>query len=404
MAFEAGVVGKNLTEWQYGIASTKFRWNLSGTYQQVLPAYISTNADGSDEKEFLLEYFDSDENMLNAIFLKGYQWPFDVRKIANNGSSVVDVAVYEQMQKGRRVFLDFRRNPTELKDDFSNLPNEGYDYLKNSNALFGLPIDRLVHMNKPSIELYKNNGIDLHNEMLEIAVCAQHNNGGLGTNINWETNLSNFFAVGEVCGSHGVYRPGGSALNAGQCGSARAAQYAARKYKQSPLSKEELIEKVQDQILVKVAMCEAMADNKGVSNVLETRKQIGSLMSSFAAHIRTTKGLEKAIKQTKEKLDSFTQTIKDNYELPLAMQNYDLLVCQYVYMSAMLDYIKNGGTSRGSFMIDGKVGDSAVPLSDVIQETLYDGDCSFNWRNIRPIPNKDDWFENVWNEFMSQRQ
>ena len=37
IALEAGVVGRNLTESQYGIASIKFRWNLSGTYQQVLP-------------------------------------------------------------------------------------------------------------------------------------------------------------------------------------------------------------------------------------------------------------------------------------------------------------------------------------------------------------------------------
>ncbi|MCL2318445.1 MAG: FAD-binding protein, partial [Treponema sp.] len=28
-----GVVFSNITEWQYGIASTKFRWNLSGSYQ-----------------------------------------------------------------------------------------------------------------------------------------------------------------------------------------------------------------------------------------------------------------------------------------------------------------------------------------------------------------------------------
>ena len=48
IALEAGVVGRNLTESQYGIASIKFRWNLSGTYQQVLPRYVSTDRDGND--------------------------------------------------------------------------------------------------------------------------------------------------------------------------------------------------------------------------------------------------------------------------------------------------------------------------------------------------------------------
>ena len=45
------------------------------------------------------------------VFLKGYQWPFDSRKIAG-GSSLVDILVYiETVIKGRRVFLDFRENP-----------------------------------------------------------------------------------------------------------------------------------------------------------------------------------------------------------------------------------------------------------------------------------------------------
>ena len=57
MAFEAGAVGKNLTEWQFGMASLNPRWNVSGTYMQVLPAFISTDQEGKDEREFLLDYF-----------------------------------------------------------------------------------------------------------------------------------------------------------------------------------------------------------------------------------------------------------------------------------------------------------------------------------------------------------
>lgn len=36
LAFEAGCKGKNLTEWQYGLASLSPRWNVSGSYMQVL--------------------------------------------------------------------------------------------------------------------------------------------------------------------------------------------------------------------------------------------------------------------------------------------------------------------------------------------------------------------------------
>ena len=160
IAFEAGARGVNLTESQFGIASVKFRWNLSGTYQQVIPRYISTDRDGSDEREFLDEYFDSPGRMLDAIFLKGYQWPFDPRKIDNYGSSLIDILVYNETQlKGRRVFMDFMHNPGcgagKKELDFGLLGKEAHEYLKNSEALFGTPIERLKKMNRPAIELYR---------------------------------------------------------------------------------------------------------------------------------------------------------------------------------------------------------------------------------------------------------
>ena len=137
-ALAAGAKGINVTESQYGIASVKFRWNLSGTYQQVIPAYISTDPDGSNPKEFLDEYFPSAGVMADAIFLKGYQWPFDPRKLGQGGSSIVDMAVFsETKEKGRRVFLDFRRNPSAVqgqdgKLDFSLLGAETREYLERS--------------------------------------------------------------------------------------------------------------------------------------------------------------------------------------------------------------------------------------------------------------------------------
>ena len=54
LALEIGAKARNLPESQFGMASTKFRWNVSGSYMQVLPRIISRAADGiSDEKEFL---------------------------------------------------------------------------------------------------------------------------------------------------------------------------------------------------------------------------------------------------------------------------------------------------------------------------------------------------------------
>src|SRR5665647_1052865 len=103
------------------------------------------------------------------------------------------------------------------------------------------PIKRLSHMNPGAVELYKIHNIDLRNEPLEVAVCAQHNNGGLAGNIWYEsTNIKHFFPIGEVNGSHGVTRPGGSALNAGQVAGFRVAEFIANRYSTNTLNIEEV--------------------------------------------------------------------------------------------------------------------------------------------------------------------
>jgi len=156
VAFEAGVKGKNLTEWQFGLASTNPRWNVSGTYMQVLPRFVSVDPDGT-EHEFLTEYFATPEECLFMVFKKGYEWPFDCRKVIG-GSSIIDLLVYRESKlKGRRVFLDFRSNPYGMTDlPYATLKDEAREYLENAGACFGTPIERLLHMNAPAVDLYKS--------------------------------------------------------------------------------------------------------------------------------------------------------------------------------------------------------------------------------------------------------
>ena len=71
MAARAGARLSNLHQWQYGLASVAFRWNVSGSYQQVLPRYVSVDADGT-EHEFLNEAFPDDPmEGVRLSFLKG---------------------------------------------------------------------------------------------------------------------------------------------------------------------------------------------------------------------------------------------------------------------------------------------------------------------------------------------
>ena len=414
IAFEAGVAGRNLTEWQYGIASVKFRWNLSGSYQQVIPRYVSTDRQGNDAREFLDPYFPNSQQMLDAIFLKGYQWPFDSRKIANYGSSLIDILVHQEIhQKERRVFLDFLHNPTALQQDFSNLGKESYTYLEQSGAFQSTPLERLAHINQPAIDLYKNNGIDLSCEILEIAVCAQHNNGGLAVNCWWETNVPHLFAVGEAAGTHGVYRPGGSALNSGQAGSTRAAMFIAGKYTEEPLSSDDFMRLAAPIVIKKIELACKFSENKNGQTSQKIRDALGNRMSANAAHIRHADSIRKVKEEATEMLQKIAElTVVENItELTTAFENVDLLIAQQVYASAMEDYIAAGGGSRGSYIIPEENGIYDIPvlskfspdngqLSSKIQEVCYTPKgCDFRWVDVRPIPDNEDWFETVWREY-----
>jgi len=412
IAFLAGASGQNLTEWQYGLASVSPRWNVSGSYMQVIPAFVSTEQDGSGGREFLKEHIPDPSELFLKTFLKGYQWPFDVRKA--DGSSVLDLLVHNEcFGRGRKVFLDFTRNPRNF--DPSLLPREAYEYLDKAGALSGTPVERLIRLNAPAYELYLDKGVDLRKEPLEIALCAQHNNGGLAVDCWWQTDIEGFFAVGEVAGVHGVYRPGGSALNSGQVGSERAARYIARKRSGDPPSADEFFRVVKNQVMKALSIGEnALCDIDTVSDMLATAQE---RMSRAGAAVRDSAQVEDALGEVRRDIDRFAELAKIRSEasLPLLYRLYDVLVSQYVYLSAMQDYIGKGGKSRGSALYGDRSGSKPgddMPelfrhlldngtLGSVVQQVRLgeNGTCEAVWRNVRPIPDDDDFFENVWRRF-----
>lgn len=414
LALEAGVMGKNMTEWQYGLASTHPRWNVSGTYMQVLPRVYSEEPDGSDQREFLMDFFKTPGEMLSKLFLKGYQWPFDVRKVAS-GSSIIDILVYIESCKGRKVYLDYRTNPVGGNFRFEDLEPEALDYLTRAGACFGTPLERLLHMNGPAVDFYRDKGVDLAAEPLEIALCAQHNNGGLSIDCWWQTNVAGFFAVGEVAASHGVYRPGGSALNAGQVGSTRAAQYIAARRTGEPEEKD-VFEALSAQALAAMGKLAEDARTDADPAVYSCRNEARKRMSACGAAIRSTPDISDYLKTIRTQLTDLAAfaTIRESKDLAWLYRQRDTLICQQVYLSAMLDYAAQGGRSRGSALYTDPSG--AKPFAqlpdiftftvddgsrgDLIQEVSYqDGACTFHWRKVRPIPEDDDFFENVWRAY-----
>ena len=416
LALEAGAAGANLMEWQHGLASIGFRWNVSGTYQQVLPRYVSTAADGSDPREFLLESLTARE-ALDYTFLKGYQWPFDARKLP--GSSLIDLLVWrETEERGRRVFLDFRGNPTGLETDFDGVGAEAREYLANSGALRGTPIERLLHMNPDAVALYRTHGIDLAAEPLEVAVCAQHMNGGLAVDHWWRTTLPGLYACGESAGTFGPYRPGGSALNATQTGSLRAAQHIAAHRPELPA--EDSFTRAATALLHKKLAPGLPAESHVNEELAPLLARARRLMSRYGAHLRSLEGLRAALTECATDIEGYWKAAEGCSPLqwPEAHKGWSMLLSQYAVLSAMADYIGCGGPSRGSALVlDGEgtplpnLGWRCRPygtaMDGMVHETRLTMDngrptavCTL--RPVRPIPRRDLWFENVWADFRSK--
>ena len=422
MAFNAGATGQNLTESQFGIASVKFRWNLSGSYQQAIPRYISTDNHGNDEIEFLNDFFPDLKTLSKVIFLKGYQWPFDPWKVDNYGSSLIDLLVHSEInEKGRNVFLDFTRNPS-WKGEFFNIENidsEVYKYLKNSNSLKRTPVERLFSINAPAVALFRDHGIDLESEPLQIAVCAQHNNGGLKSNIWWESDIKHLFPVGEVNGTHGVYRPGGAALNSGQVGSFRASQYICKKYKDLPPDENEFLRETRKMTenTLKLAFMWMNSDKSSVNK--QFLSEIRKRMSDSGGLIRNRQNVEDSILEAFDLLNRLQDNIGANSvtELADAFSLIDNCITHFVYLSAIGVYIEKGGRSRGSYIVTdsgkkkGKAEDESIWKPElcmydrevenkILEVNLRSGSLKINLAEVREIPEQDLWFEKVWKEYI----
>ena len=406
LAFEIGAKGKNLTEWQYGLASVHPRWNVSGSYMQVLPRIVSIDSDGR-EYDFLSDYPLSRGEMLTRIFLKGYQWPFDVRKL-NGGSSIVDILCYLELEKGRRVYLDYIHNPDNEEIDFSSLSDEARVYLEKAGATEETPIKRLRAMNEPAYEFYLDKGVDLEKEYLEISLSAQHNNGGLSINLWWESNIKGLFPVGEVAASHGVYRPGGSALNAGQVGSTRASEFIARKgYKRDDISLTACDEKA-------IAEIEAIKENAKAGSIYinDAYDHLRHIMSLYSSAIRSDAALKSTFSEVEKLLINFSDVrIERDGELWRLFEYRNALITASMYLYGMLSYIELSGKSRGSALYTDERGnihpeslddrfiytleDETKP-SSIIEVWSEDGKLNRSERVPRPIPEDDDFFERVW--------
>jgi succinate dehydrogenase/fumarate reductase flavoprotein subunit len=280
-------------------------------------------------------------------------------------------------------------------------------------------------LNPDAYAMYLHNGVDLSLVPLEVDVCAQHNNGGLSADIWWEsTNIKRLYPIGEVNGSHGVSRPGGSALNAGQVGAKRAATRIVGYGKENPLDIVKALEATSAQVENVVGLARAWvhpAKGKTLS-VQAAKESLDSIrgemqlrMSQSAGPVRKAQDIEEAC----QKADWQRTHALENLSIPpallsRALQLRHMLVSQLWYLVAIRDYLSHGGGSRGSYLVfdeQGKLAHPFLPDYRIKQELLSmrseiqvsslneKGEIVQKFIPTRPIPDTEFWFEKVWAEF-----
>jgi succinate dehydrogenase/fumarate reductase flavoprotein subunit len=296
--------------------------------------------------------------------------------------------------------------------EYAKLSEEAYGYLQKAEACFGTPIARLAHMNTPAIELYAGKGVDITKEYLEIALCAQHNNGGIAVDLWWQTEISGLYAAGECAGTHGIARPGGSALNAGQVGALRAATHISASSRTAP--DPDTFAAVANEAAARAnALCQGALKAPGRTDAKVALDAARRAMSDCAAAIRDVAQMKLLRDKTAEALSDFDARFSVAFpeKFVTLYRLRDTLTTQLCMLGALLDYAEVVGLSRGSSLYTDEGGtlpagleerfrfafDGARPAADRIQTVrLADGACVAAWRPIRPLPAAGDVFELVW--------
>jgi succinate dehydrogenase / fumarate reductase flavoprotein subunit len=423
LAMEAGLEAVNLTESQFGISTSRdnFPWNLSGTYVQAMPYIFSRDSRGN-ERNFLADTYRTTQELASNVFRKGYQWPFHATRMLDFGSSLVDLAIIKEKRAGRKVFLDFNRNPLpvpgDAEFDLERLDPDVRVYLGNAGALLEKPLDRLRKMNPLSIELYKRYKYDITRDPLEFAVNNQHMNGGLAVDAWGATSLDGCYAVGEAAGTHGVTRPGGAALNAGQVLGTRCAEHAAARRTQPLPSAPErgLIDEAVGGLL-DILKADSPLTVKSIRKDVQDRMSDHAGVLCNAADVNTALAASRALNQT---IRQQGIAYSGAPEALKALQWRQTALLSEAVLTALAFYIERGGGSRGARAICASEGDR-VPgarigkLEDVrfVSERTEDRAEQIHVRfdagvfvcEARPVRrlNRDDkpFFERDWPDFLT---
>ncbi len=253
-------------------------------------------------------------------------------------------------------------------------------------------------------------------------VAFQHNNGGLWVDNNYQTNIANLFAIGEVAGAHGVARPGGSALNSGQVGGARVAQFLSRQGVFSRNDYASLLAAAADSV---VTESRRMLSVGGAAH-RDIRTTVQQSMTSAAGFIRRPEQVRSAVSSSVallERVKAQPPAADCIEDLSAAWETRGLCRASTAYLKSIDAYVSSGGGSRGSYMVvcdeydqsamRGEVTSLTGKLFDFRKERIEDRqtrvvidgrDLSVASEEVRPIPTDESWFETAWAMWKSNQR
>ena len=156
-----------------------------------------------------------------------------------------------------------------------------------------------------------------------------------------------------MAGTHGVKRPGGSALNAGQVGGLRAAEYIANVYGDDVASYTNDDPEINRQIQALADKLDRWSKSSG-RTPQEAIEDIQSRMTASAAQIReekdATQSLRVAIGLWKD-IQTKGLPMRDSPSLVAAIQAEHLALSSIAYLKAIVELLVQDGGSRGSYLV-----------------------------------------------------
>ena len=206
-----------------------------------------------------------------------------------------------------------------------------------------------------------------------------------------------------MAGTHGVKRPGGSALNAGQVGGFRAAEYIAHRYPDWTLDAA-AFEQAAVASFSELAAWMAKA-KQAPSTWTSTMAEFQSRMTNVAAHIRSLKNLQAAVKDgwvQWRQVQSRGCALKNVQNLRAALTTRQLCFAHVIYLEAVLFAVMSNMGSRGSAMVLHPKGEKAHPRlgpewkfavedtkfqTRILETRISDtSSVSNHWVERRPLP------------------